>query len=209
MVIVLTEVQFVKKRRKPRARAGRLPSKPQEPRTLPERPPQRRRYRGFLEHANSYLTIAVSLIALVGGAYAYFPSIDILANPVMNKMNAFDAEFTVTNNGRVPVYDIIIACEINSRGGHDVITEGNSSQSPIGTVGDQGIDYLPPHSSITRNCGGGFSGDFNSNLAYPASIKVTSKYTWPIVPVRSLETRTFSSRRDIAGNILLIPDSGW
>jgi hypothetical protein len=202
----------VKKPRKPRAGRARAGGQPPDPPTSRAKPPAKERRGGFqhfLEHTNLLLGIAASAVVLIGAIYALCPTLDISADPVTNKTNAFDAEFNVTNKGQLPVYNLTIGCEINSRNGRGVVTEGNESQSPLGTLAGQGIDQLSPNSSVIRNCGAGFPGNFNSNLDYPASIKVTSEYTWPVVHIRRSVSRTFSSRQDSTGSITMVPDSGW
>lgn len=202
----------MKKPRKPRggrARAGGQPSTPPSKSPEPRTEPLRRGFQGILEHAKLYLGIAASAVTVIGAVYTFYPTLDILAYPLTSKTNALDAEFTLTNKGWISVYNLTIGCEINSRNGRGVVTHGNSSQSPIGTLGGQGIDQLSPNSSVTRNCGAGFPGYFNSNLDYPVSIKITAEYTWPIVRIGSSVSRTFSSRQDSTGNITMIPDSGW
>jgi hypothetical protein len=120
----------------------------------------------------------------------------------LNRINANDAEFTVSNTGRAAVYNLLFECEIIQENGRRFTTSGNIVHLPSGRVVEQSVSTVSPNENITRSCGLGAAIAPRRTV----SIIATAKYTWPLVKWTGYYARRFSSRQDPGGGIVLVPD---
>jgi hypothetical protein len=184
--------------RKPRRRNAR---------SLRRLPPPSSGWWQSLERARLYLAIGAPVVAIIVSAWLYSPDITIQPAAVLNPPNAAGAEFTVSNTGRVTVYNLLFQCEIISENGARFTTSGNIVHLPSGRVIEQSMSSLSPNENITRNCGFGAAiAPPPTAIRYPASIIATAKYTWPLVKWTGSYSRRFSSRQGQGGRIVLVPD---
>lgn len=168
------------------------------------------RLRNFWVRILAFISILSAVVTVLAWVWSYWPTIEIEANPVTDKTNPFNAEFTIKNAGKIPVYGIIFSCTVKSPGLPTILTEGNATRSPLGNIAGQGTSYLAVSDSVTRNCAFGFRTPMHLiNASYPAIIHATAEYSWPFIKLRSSTSRTFGSRTTPAGDIVLVPNSGW
>jgi hypothetical protein len=157
-----------------------------------------------------YLELIVAILALFGTAWALAPSLDLRPGVVTSKSNPTNADFTISNVGRVPVYGVILTCRIKTREVHDLFVGANAGKSPLGGHAGQGISILHANESVTRNCAAGFPTQIPLiNVTYPASFTITVDYSWPFIGYRDSITRAFGSRTADDGSVTLAPDTGW
>jgi hypothetical protein len=169
-------------------------------------PPAILRWR-FLERASLCLAIGVPAVATIGVAWFYSPSIIIQPAAALNPYNAIDAEFKVSNSGRLTVYNLLFQCEIIHETGTRFTVSGNIVHLPSGRIVEQGVAVLSPNESITRKCSfGAAPASPVAAVRYPASIITTAKYTWPLVRWAGFSIRQFNTRQDQRGGVALEPD---
>jgi hypothetical protein len=161
-----------------------------------------------LEQAKLYLAIGLSAVVMIGAAWFYAPIINIQPAAALNPLSVIDAEFVLSNAGRVTVYNLLFQCEIIPENGAHFTTSGNMVHLPSGRVVEQPISTLSPNENITRSCSRGVvTSQPLTVVRYPASIIATAKYTWPVVKWSGSYTRRFDSRQDQRGGIVLVPAS--
>ena len=159
-----------------------------------------------LEQAKLYLAIGLSVVVIIGAVWLYSPIISIQPAAVLNPLNVIDAEFTISNTGRVTVYNLLFQCEIIPENGARFTTSGNMVHLPSGRVVEQPISTLLPNENITRSCSRGVvTSQPLTVVRYPASIIATAQYTWPVVKWSGSYTRRFDSRQDQRGGVVLVP----
>jgi hypothetical protein len=159
-----------------------------------------------LEQAKLYLAIGVSAVVMIGAAWFYTPIINIQPAAALNPLSVIDAEFILSNAGRVTVYNLLFQCEIIPENGARFTTSGNMVHLPSGRVVEQPISTLSPNENITRSCSRGvITSQPLTVIRYPASIVATAKYTWPVVKWTGSYTRRFDSRQDQRGGVVLVP----
>ena len=150
-----------------------------------------------------------SVIGLVGAAWLYWPTVTVQAAAIIDEGNAANAEFTVTNSGRVHVYSIVFDCTVIDRNGVRYNSAGNVLIFPGRTIAQE-IDDLAPGHSITRNCSwGGAGGPLPAfPMPYPAYFEIRTPYIWPLFGLIShASPSTFASRTDGNGHHTIVPDT--
>ncbi len=157
----------------------------------------------FLTHAKIYLGLFASIVGIVAASWAFFPSLSILPTVTVTDKKPSSVDFTVTNTGRLTVYDLIFSCMIERRG-RILYTEGNTVISPDGIMA-QGVGELDPGRSATRSCDVGMP---IPDVGYPASFDFTIRYVWPFIHKTNSVTRHFTTRLDGDRHIMIVPDSG-
>jgi hypothetical protein len=114
------------------------------------------------------VSVVASIIGVATFAWTYYPTVEIKATEVADKIDPINAEFTINNIGKLPVYELIFTCLIDTPG-RLVELGGNKTDSPLGSTGGQGMPYLAASGSITRNCALGFRKSYiRSRITYPA-----------------------------------------
>jgi hypothetical protein len=166
--------------------------------------------RPLIERVKFYAELTVATLTLLGSSWALAPSLDIRASTVINRSNPTEAEFTVSNIGRVSVYHVIFYCNIKTRQFANLTIGANARPSPLGGPAGQGIAVLHANESITRNCSSGFAEQIPLiNATYPASFMITAEYSWPMIKYRDSISRFFGSRTSDDGTVTIAPDAGW
>jgi len=155
-----------------------------------------------LGQAGLYLAIGAPAVAIMAIIWFYSPIVTIQPAAMLNLANVNNAEFAVSNTGRVTVYNLLFQCEIIQENGGRLTTSGNIVHLPSGRVVEQSVSTVSPNENITRNCGLGAAVSPRRTV----SIIATAKYTWPLVKWTGYYTRRFSSRQDQRGGIALVPD---
>lgn len=123
------------KRRKPRRPKGPSPQlSPSPRRSLFER-----LIVAPLRLAKRTLVRAFSAVAVVSGLLALaYPRLTVAAQPLLNPSDPFSAPFVVSNDGYIPLTDVVISCVIDRiRGAADV--DGSISRPPERQIDRLGV----------------------------------------------------------------------
>ncbi|SDR63862.1 hypothetical protein SAMN05519103_09116 [Rhizobiales bacterium GAS113] len=214
-------VHLNRQQRRPRAwAAGKLARKEPPSKGIPEaetpaaggsdQPPapsskRWRRVVAFLSRPIPVLSPLAVLAGLAGAYWAFYPTVTIDPNVSLVSGNPLDAQFTITNSGRVSVFDVVLSCDVDSPQVKHLHIEANLGRSPLGRPIGQWLPKLDPGQPATRDCGQsvGIVGP-----VYPAQVDVTVKFRWPwpLSGVKGSTTRHFTSRRNSTGRTFIVPN---
>jgi hypothetical protein len=136
----------------------------------------------FWTKTKTILAVMASAATIVSALYAFWPALDIIAQPWETSAHPANARFQFKNTGRFTIRDVRFDCLINSANNKEVSTSENVSGAPITGLKSQVIGDLAPGQFITRTCFGG-PGTFVGN--HPSNIKIDASFRWPIINYRS------------------------
>jgi hypothetical protein len=147
----------------------------------------------FWTRARIIFAITASVATILSALYAFWPSMDVIAQPWETSTDPANARFQFKNIGRVTIRDVQFDCLINSATSRNLNTSLNSSFAPITGLKSQVIGDLDPDRYVSRDC---FGGARVATGGHPSNIKVTASFVWPILNRRAEISRYFVSETD-------------
>jgi hypothetical protein len=119
------------------------------------------------------------------------PKVKIEASVNLNPKDLLATQFAVTNEGFLPVFDVVFNCIPKTDGMMKMINVGANHPS---------ISILWPSRTATRNCRIGVELEPAN-----AAVEIAVNYRWPVYVISSTARAHFTSRKGAAG-YFLVPD---
>ena len=139
--------------------------------------------------------IVAATIAAFASLYGILPHMTVDAALNLDPNDPFGTQFTVTNIGRFPAYDVEFSCIINSLNFRNMVSKGNGSDQ-------RSIAELQAGQKVTRGCGAQARG-----LPILATVDFQVEYRWPLAWWKTNNRAHFSNRRLANGQVGMVPDT--
>jgi hypothetical protein len=149
--------------------------------------------RQFWTKTRAVVASAASVATIVSAIYAFWPSMDVSAQPWDMTTDPANARFQFKNTGRIAIRDVRFDCLINTPTNKDLRTSANTSSGPLTGEKSQIIGDLGPDRYVSRDC---FGGGAAVTGGHPSNIRVDASFLWPVINRRVEISRYFVSETD-------------